>query len=461
MLQTLGYLFNAVPFVVAMGLGLLVPVLLLWLMRSSAAGAAFIALVFTSDAVFFGSARLNLGLHVYVDDLAFLLLGGAVLARWLFVREVPRIPRAWYLLIAVFALAVGAGLVSHGTAAGVQAREHFYAIVAASYFMSFPVQAADLAKFVRAMLVSAMVLLLLCTYRWVVYYLPIPELLPPGRVWSPDGPTRVIASHQTLLMAQLLVIGLFFTRLGAAARGARWMLPLLLAAVLALQHRSVWIAALVGVASALALAPRVQGSRVAQLVALLVVGTLTALPLVFSERLSGVTQEISRSAATAVAGQGTVHSRLQDWRQTLGDWSRAGPRALSVGYGFGRDSARVVVNEQGERRLITFGAHNHYVSVVTTMGVLGLAAFLWVAAGTALGLFRRYSSASADGVVPAALLVLLVMQLAYYVPYAGDYLQHALMGLAVAWVATHKARATPGAAAAGVQRHKEPAWVGR
>jgi O-antigen ligase len=280
-------------------------------------------------------------------------------------------------------------------------------------------------------------LLGVCVYRWWVYYWPVPSLLPPGRVWSPDGPTRVIASHQTLLLAQLLVLGLFFAPLGRVATAARWLAPLLLAAVLALQHRSVWAALGIGVVVALALAPAVQASRLGQMVALIVVVTLAALPLFFSERLSGVTQEIGRSAATAVAGQGTVHSRLQDWRQTLGDWSRAGPRALIVGYGFGRDTARMVVNEQGERRLITFGTHNHYLATLTQIGLLGLGCFVALALGTARALYRLCRAGEgAASAAASVLLVCLVMQLAYYLPYAGDYLQHALLGMAVALCAT-------------------------
>ncbi len=442
MLSALGLMLNAVPFVVALLLGLGVPLLLLWLYRSFAAGAAFIALVFTSDVVFFGSARLNLGIHVYVDDLAFLLMGGAATARWLWARDMPGRPRLWLAFVGLFVFATVSGLMSHGTAAGVQAREFFYAIVAASYFMSFPVQAAQLHILLKALMWAAAALLLVCAYRWLVYYWPIPELLPPGRVWSADGPTRVIASHQTLWLAQLLIVGLFFTPLGRAAQVARWLAPLWLVAVLALQHRSVWVALAIGVVCALALAPTVQASRAGQLGALIIVIVLTALPLVYSERLSGVTQEIGRSAATAVAGQGTVHSRLQDWRQTLGDWSRAGPRALWVGYGFGRDTARIIVNEQGERRLITFGAHNHYITMLTQTGLLGLACFLAVALGTARGLYRLCRAGEgAASVAASVLLVWLVMQLAYYVPYAGDTLQHALLGVALALVAT-RAKAT-------------------
>jgi O-antigen ligase len=169
--------------------------------------------------------------------------------------------------------------------------------------------------------------------------------------------------------------------------------------------------------------------------------------------LSGVSREVGQSASTALAGQGSVHARLEDWQQTIKEWSRAGPQAWLVGYGFGRDSARTVLNESGELRVVTFGAHNHYLSLLTNTGLLGLAAFLAVALWVLRGLYALCRTGQ-GGALPPSLLALFSMQLAYYVPYASDTIQHALLGVALAYVAsqTPAARQTPRPAAQPVRQ---------
>jgi O-antigen ligase len=251
-------------------------------------------------------------------------------------------------------------------------------------------------------------------------------------------------------MAQILILGLFFPGSARGARAVRWLAPLLFAAVVALQHRSVWIATLVGIASALGASRSALESRLRQFAALVLVITLAALPLAFSERLSGLTGEIGHSAATALAGQRTVHSRLQDWRQTIREWSQAGPKVVVMGYGFGRDTTRSITTDLGERRSVQFSAHNHYVALLTELGILGLGLFLLLVAPAMVALYRSCAT-SGDGVLAPALLTLMTMQLAYYVPYGTNYLQHALLGVALAFLATAARRtaAPDGAARTG------------
>jgi O-antigen ligase len=232
-----------------------------------------------------------------------------------------------------------------------------------------------------------------------------------------------------------------FGTCGGGARLARWLSPLLLAAVVVLQHRSVWIAGLVGVLVA-ALATRAQhASRLTQVAVLAVAVTVVALPALYGQQFSRLSREIGTSAATAVSGQGTVHARLEDWRLALGDFVRSEPRVWAFGHGYGRDTVRVVTDEHGQKRLVAFGIHNHYIGQLVTMGALGLLAFLAVVGPTAWRLYRMCLQ-GAGGLMPPVLLAMLMMQLAYYVPYAGDALQHFLLGTAMAYVAT-ATRRTP------------------
>ena len=457
MLSAFSYATLALPLLLAVALGLALPLLGLLLYSRFVLGVMYVVLVFLCDAVFVGNVRLNLGLNLYTNDLAFGLLGAVATARWCVAGDMPARSKSWLLFVLLFLVGLGLGLTQYGTRAGVQARDFFYAIVAASYFMSFTVDEHRVQQFLRVLAASAWVLLPLCVYRWTVAFWPLPDLLPPGGAWSPDGATRVITSNETLALAQLLLLGLMFPGSGQAVRPLRFAAPLLLAAVVALQHRSVWVAGLIGVVSAFALMRSASGSRAGQLLALVVVVSLTAVPAVLSERLTGVSREVGQSASTALAGQGSVHSRLEDWQQTLKEWSRAGPRAWLIGYGFGRDTTRLLLNESGERRVVRFGTHNHYIALLTNTGLLGLTAFLALVAWVLKGLYTLCLAGQAGAVAPT-LLTLIIMQLAYYVPYGGDTLQHALLGLAVAFVASQRNMKLPLVSAAPAVL-KKPAFA--
>lgn len=438
MLTTLSIVFTAMPFVVALLLGLAVPLLAVAMYRRFEVGAVFIGVVFAIDAASFGGAGLNLGINIYGNDLVYGLVLLVASLRWLMAREMPARPVLWLVFAGLLAAAVLLGLVENGRRAGVQAREVVYTLACASYAMSFAFDAERLRRLLHVMGWMCAAMALVSIYRWAVYFAPVPELLPPGGQWSPDVATRVIGSHETLIIAQWLVLGLFFASASGAAQVARWLAPALLALVVVMQHRSVWVAAAVGLLAALAVGRTAQrsraGARLVPLVALVVAAVLVALPLIYSERAGWLTREIGSSATNAVAARGTVHARLSDWRHALTQYADAGPRKWVLGQGFGHETRRVLIDESGGARYIEFGLHNHYLELLVNTGLVGLLAYLGVVLGAAVTLMR--TSLAREGTwVSAALWMLLVMQLAYHLPYAGDPFQHLLLGAAVAYAA--------------------------
>lgn len=466
MLSALSVLFTAMPFVVALLLGLVLPLLLLAMYRRFEVGAVFIGVVFAIDAATFGGAGLNLGINIYGNDVVYGLVLLVATARWLLAREMPKRPLLWLAFAALVSAALGLGLLENGRRAGVHAREVFYMLACASYAMSFAFDGPRLRRLLHVLAWMCVAMALVSIYRWVVYFAPLPELLPPGGQWSPDVATRVIGSHETLIVAQWLVLGLFFAGASGAAQVARWLAPALLALVVVMQHRSVWVAAMVGLLAALAVGPAAQrsrlGARLVPLVALVVAAVLVALPLVYSERAGGLTREISTSMDNAVAARGTVHARLSDWRLAINQYAEGGPRVWLVGQGFGRETRRIVASESGERRYVEFGLHNHYLTLLMSTGLVGLMAYLGVVLGAATTLMRSSLSGEGDW-VGAALWVLLVTQLAYQVPYAGDPFQHLLLGAAVAHAAqlrlAQRARLASGAERGAGARVGEPTGV--
>jgi len=438
-MELLGWLMYAVPFVIAGAIGLALPLVAVLSYRQFGWGLGLMAAAMLADVMLLSAPVLRLGLTLFVADVPMVLLGLMAALRWLMRDDVPRRPGAWLLLVGVFLLGLGIGLVRHGTAAGVAARGDFYALAAASYAMSFTMGQRELQQLYRTLTWAALVLLVLTLYRWLVFYLPIKSLLPPVGIYNNDGEIRVVWANAALLMAEAAVLGAFLGRSGSGLAAARWLAAPLLACVVVLQHRSVWLAVVAGVLVALLVAGRGRASRFQQSLLLIALVAASVLPLTLSNRLSS---QLGTSVQAAVAGQGTVHARLENWRVTLQTWAGHGPVAVAIGDEPGADKARTVETEDGELRKISYSAHNHYVALLTGAGVLGLLAYGWVVAGALRGLLRSRPDEPADRDAGAALLVLLVMQLVYFVSYTSDLMQFAFFGMAVAWVAGH--RAVPG-----------------
>ena len=446
------------PYLMAASLGLGLSALGVLCYSRFTAGMLVIGLTFVLETLYMSSGGLQLGIALYYTDLSMVFIATLAGLRWLLARDVPTRHWAWGLYVLVFVVNLGWGLASNGTAAGVQARPYFYAIAITSYMMTFRLTPREVQQLLLFMASASVCFLLLCVYRWTVYYLPIAELLPEEGNYNIDGAMRVIRSNEALVVAQTLVVYLFVSGLGAAAHWMRALAPALLGTVIALQHRSVWVATLAGVMFSLLVAGSQQRSRARQLALLAATLTLTALPLLVSDQLAGVASQVSRSAQAGAAGEGTAAERLDSWQQILRGWSNDGPVALAIGRKFGSDNSRWVHDQTtGGLRRIAYTAHNHYVQTLSSMGLLGLSGFLIAFAHAIAGLYRLVRQGIGPG-VSEALLVLLLMQAVYYIPYSTDYFQHLLLGLALAYVASHQAAPRPGQPAAPALSRRTAHW---
>ncbi len=435
MTAVLFVVLNAMPYAVALALGLLLPALGVLCYSHLGAGMAVIAGMYAIEALWMQVGGIELGLTVYYTDFALVFIGAIAVLRFLGARDTPRWHWAWGLYVLVFLVSLGTGIVSFGSGAGVQARAYFYSIAAGSYVMSFPMDAARFRILLNLMVWLSVLLLGICVYRWIVYYTPIPDLLPPEGVYNTDGAIRVVRSYEALVLGQVFVAGLLFASFSRGALVARFIAPLTLAGVLALQHRSVWLAVLVGVMAGLFVARSRTGSKLGQVLLLAGIVTVTALPMAFSSKLSSVTQEVASAAERGVDGDGSVGERLDNWQGLIKLWAAGGPRSLVFGQSFGSDATRYVRDTvHGGEHKIGYFAHNHYVQTLFNLGLAGLFAFLAATWYAARGLYRRCASKEGDPLAEA-LLTLLLMQLAYYVPYGTDYLQSVLLGLCIAYVA--------------------------
>jgi len=457
-LYALSYAYLATPYAVALMLGLLVPLLGVLCYSSFGAGMAVIVGMFAVEALFMFVGAIPIGVSLYYTDLALTFACVIGLLRLLLAGNRPRIHRAWIVYSAVAALSLATGLITHGSGAGVQARPYFYFTAAAVCGMSFGIDEKRLRLLFDALAGVALLLLCITAYRWVVYYTPITELLPEEGAYNNDGPIRVIRSYEALVLAQVLVASLFFARASGGLVAARALSPLLLAAVVVLQHRSVWVAALAGVLASVFLGRLQRGSAVGQAILLVGIVVTTSLPMFLTDKLSGVGDQITNSAGAALSERGSAGERLGSWKAIVDNWAAAGPRSIIIGQSFGTDPSRLVRDERGALRKLEYTAHNMYVQTLFNTGLVGLGAFLLAAAYAVRGLYRICASGR-GGVAAQALLALMLMQLVYYVPYGTDYLQSLIFGIALSYVAGFEATSPVDAEnRANPEKSRVPRW---
>ena len=442
---TLSLVFTTLPFVVMLALGLGLPMLLVLCYSRYGAGLAIIAGMFAIEAMAMYVGGLHLGITLFYTDFALAFIGLVAGLRLLLAADFPLRHRGWLIFCAVIFINLLIGLATYGTPAGVQVRPFFYFMVTGLYAMSFPMDARRVRLTLNTLAGVGVLLLCLTAYRWVVYYTPIPGLLPEGGVYSGDGEMRVIKSNEALVLAEVLVVGLFFAAATRGMRLAMWLSPLLLGAVLALQHRSVWLAMLVGVLIRFLLVRSKESSAFTQALLLVAVVGITAAPMLVSDRLGGVTQQLQSSTERVLQGADTTGSRFNNWKATLSLWANGGPTTLAIGKIFGADTTRYIEDEKRGSIKVQFYAHNLYVQTLYNTGLIGLTAFLAALAYVIRGLYRLNRS-GVGGIETQVLMVLMVMQMAYFVPYGTDYLQSLLFGVALSFVATRLPKAAPAAA---------------
>lgn len=432
-----GVAFTVLPFLIVFVLGLSIPALVVLLYSRFAVGLVMIVGMFLVDWLFMGSGAINIGFTFYYTDFVLGLVAFVAVIRLVVARDFPLRHQGWLLFSVVFCMNLMIGLATHGSTAGVQARPDFYFLAATLYAMSFPMDAQRLRHVFNALSWAAFILVILTVYRWVVYYMPITDLLPEDGVYNVDGPMRVIVSSCALVIADVFVAGLFFSGVARGFTLAKYMGPILFGVTLALQHRSVWLAAMAGVLMRLMLGRSKSGSATSQLLLLGGIIAVTAMPMLLSDKLSGVTEEVGMSANRALNGESTTGARWNNWKATIDLWEHAGIKTVLLGHNYGADTTRVVENGASGFIKITHAAHNFYVETLTSFGVLGLLAFLSAIWYVVRGLYRIHRDGR-GGVEAEVLLVLMAMQLAYYVAYGSDYLQSILFGVAFSYVAGFK-----------------------
>ena len=424
----IGALAFAVAVPVAVALSVVMTVFAAY--RNFGFGVMALSLLLAFESILPGVGGLNLGIQLYPADCVTLLLLASSALRTVFMPiSRPRL-FAWYVFAAAFTSSLLLGLGSFGTAGGVAAREYFYAIAAIAYALSFSGGRESVRSLGTALAWLSIGLLILVAARWLITVLQVDTLLPAsGRFASSDASSlRVIPSFEAFVIAQAALVALFYPGLSPALRRFRFATPLLIATIVVLQHRSVWIAFSAGAATRFAL-PRAGGKAIVQLTAALaMVGALGG-AIALSGQGAALSSDIGTAAQRAIALGDTAAARLDTWNFLLTRWSNSGPRGWLIGLPFGESVERYQVNVRGELIRVGFSAHNYYVQTLFNLGLVGLLANVALYGSILIALIRGLKHPSL-GEQSAAMLILIVSQLAYYFPYGVNTFQGLVLGVA-------------------------------
>ena len=250
---------------------------------------------------------------------------------------------------------------------------------------------------------------------------------------------RPISSSHALFMLQALLIAIFMHHRGQLRP---WLIPLvvaLLPLLIVLQHRSVWIVAIISLALVLWLLPSLRTALIQWgVIGTVVCGGLCV--LVFGATiLEALTESYADAAASAQDptggdGSSTFAWRVQGWTDLLTGEHMDSPRQLLIGNPFGSGYARITLTSDGVKQVRSESPHNLYVQTLLRAGALGLLVFVALHGMLLRGLLQRAKRDVATRPFLMCMAVLVASQLVYYLVYGSDYIQAIFLGSAIGWL---------------------------
>ena len=299
-----------------------------------------------------------------------------------------------------------------------ESRRYLGLVAAALYFSTMEPRRDLLERIGRMWVVLALGLCALTVARWGANAAGLT-----GGFFGAGGTTRVLPSAAALVIGQGAMLGVPALREQVAGL-RRFITPVMLAFVVLLQHRTVWMVVAVGMAYLLirerALTPRVFTAMGAGLLVLAVL-TFTV--------LDGGEEPIGDQLAGSASATNTFEWRVAGWQALLKD---SGPDTVEdamlgqpPGGGWERRFDGLVVD---------VSPHNFYVEMYLRLGIIGLVCLLML---YAFAVHRRRGQATrtfdAELLLPENVLRTMVgVNLLYFITYSPNPLQAMLLGLGCA-----------------------------
>lgn len=439
-MELLSYLILVLPFAIAFLAALALCALAVLFINSAVVAMGTLVTIFLLEASSVTPLALHLGLWVYPPDLLIVLLLPAFVYRLVLLKKIDAIPRAWWVLGTVWMGLFAWGLMQYGTGAGVDFRPFFYLWLGAAYLATFDYDEAFARRFMKFFIIMGLGACAIAYYRWTMGAIDYEFHRELARMDTTGvALLRVVpAGAAFILTCALFVVA--YQAVSDRVRPMAWLLAGIFGiTVVAMQHRSVWMAACAGfVALAFALRQLRTGAgsklfSMVLLVALLLV--LVAASGRFQGAVDSVQDQASRATSTT---SGTFVGRVVGWQALLKTWASSGsPVTYLVGKPFGSGYERYA-SDIGAAK-VGYMPHNFYVQLLYRGGLVGLVAFVWAVVQGMRTLWAKLRRKN-DAIAPL-LFAMLVAQLVYYIPYGIDYSQIILFGLLLGMITEERAKA--------------------
>ena len=389
------------------------------LVRRFEAGAGLVLIAVLLDAILLNEMPgVDIGVWIYPKDVIFcFLLSAAVIRLLLWQGQLRRARWIGILLVCMFLLAFARGLPLYSLkAVGNETRGFFPFFAALMYFSAFKYDRRRQSRLISIWLAGSVALGILTTFRWIATNFGLSI----ANQWAAavgEGSMRVIHCAHAFYLATAFFFSLYLYYTNSGSTWQRRLFLLLGPVLILLQHRTVWIAIILGMLWLYARDARFRTRFAIGVSAALVVGVLLTL-LLFGSQGESTQRSLQRSASDT----GTFSWRVEGWKALLAE--KAPAETLLIGQPFGAGFDRHMGGG-----ILSASAHNFYLETLIQFGIPGVlllfGLYVW-----SIGRLRREPRIP---LYPDFRLwqAFLVMHLSYSVTYSVNYDQAVLLAIVV------------------------------
>ena len=345
------------------------------------------------------------GFDVYTDDLAIMALSGAAVVN--LVRGRVRLRGIHWAALALTAC-LGASTLA-GLASGsignvvVEARPMLFVALAIVWALTvaWDSEAHRLRTIRRVAVGTAIALIMAAMYHVARFGFGRVDEFIVNADGSLGQTSRPLTAAQAMMLLLMLcaVVG---TATGANRRSSTVVTLLGIAAIVASQQRTVWVAL---AAVALVMWLRTSGANRVRALALSIVLMATIGVVV----AGGWVGRAVGGAFDAAFGGGTYEGRVLGWKALLDQAYAGGPEVVVFGRPFGSGFGRY----EGAGVWVEWAPHNHYLTVFLRGGILALIALVWFLVAA----LRRTVAIEHGGWITGAWVALAIMCWTYTLPW--------------------------------------------
>lgn len=416
------------------GIAVIGPVtaLLVWsFLRSTANKIAPVGLLlggFCLEILLVRAPSIQLGLQIYPNDVITMFLLFATMIGFAY-RPVPINERPFLLWLA-FGLTIivsfVSGLSEFGRYAGTEVRPFIYMWVAGLYCCVNDFSDDEIKRIARWCVWAAYALMAIAAYYFVGVEL---GLINRQAVFQePEyGVFRPVAAHAVLVVASVGLVQTMAWLRGSGTRFAGLHAALFIAFTVIMQHRSVWVAAAVGLLAIFMLERRHLPRRFALLLGFTLALTLVTAVAGAAGYLDDLARRLLESTESMADDEGTFAARVDGWVRLLESWLGATPRAWILGFPFGKGYTRMYNGV-----IIEFAPHNFFLDLMLRVGIVGLVLFLVPTVMAVVHGLRAKTNSEFEYLYLRGLGVILFSAMVYFIAYPSFQIIGAATGFALA-----------------------------